>query len=217
MDKEQLKIAMLSVHSCPLERLGGEDTGGMSVYIREMARELGNAGHEVDIYTRTHSHLDSQIVEMSPNVRLIHLEAGQVGEINKLAIYPHAHDFARNIAGFSKRNGIEYDLIHSHYWLSGCVGTWLQGWWDIPHITMFHTLGAVKNAVGVGETEPALRIESEGRVIEKCHSIIAATKWEKADLVHHYNAVSDKIKVIPCGILWAGFSSSKAWTDCLGR
>ncbi len=200
MDRERLKIAILSVHSCPLERLGGEDTGGMSVYIRELARELGGFGHKVDIYTRAHSHLDGRIVEMSPNVRLIHLEAGEVGEINKLAIYPHAHDFARNIVTFSKENGIEYDLIHSHYWLSGCVGTWLQDWWNIPHITMFHTLGAVKNAVGVGGTEPELRIESEGRVVEKCHRIIAATEREKADLVHHYNIVSDKIKVIPCGI-----------------
>lgn len=200
MHKERLKIAMLSVHSCPIEKLGGEDTGGMSVYIRELARELGDRGNKVDIYTRAHIPFDDRVVDMSPNVRLIHLEAGEVAEINKLAVYPHAFDFARNITGFSSESGIEYDLIHSHYWLSGLVGLWLQDWWNIPHITMFHTLGAVKNAVGVGEIEPQIRVESEIKVARNCNRIIAATEREKADLARQYGVVDDKIGIIPCGI-----------------
>jgi len=200
MDKERLKIAMLSVHSCPLQRLGGEDTGGMSVYIRELALELGHLGHEVDIYTRAHDPLDEQVYCIGTNVRLIHIEAGEVGEMNKLAIFPHAHNCARNINQFRRQNNLEYDVIHSHYWLSGCVGVWLQDWWNIPHITMFHTLGAVKNAVGVECTEPELRTESEGMVADKCDSVIAATEREKVDLVHLYSIDPYKIKVIPCGI-----------------
>ncbi|MFC1950864.1 glycosyltransferase [Chloroflexota bacterium] len=200
MDKERLKIAMLSVHSCPLQRLGGEDTGGMSVYIRELALELGRCGHEVDIYTRAHDPQDEQVYCLGPNVRLIHIEAGDVSEMNKLAIFPHAQNCARNLDQFRRQNNLEYDVIHSHYWLSGCVGTWLQDWWNIPHIPMFHTLGAIKNAVGVGETEPELRIQSESMVVGKCSGVIAATEREKADIVHYYNADLDKIKVIPCGI-----------------
>jgi len=200
MSKEQLKIAMLSVHSCPLQRLGSEDTGGMSVYIRELSLELGRRGHMVDIYTRAHDPLDEQVYCLGPNVRLIHIQAGEVGEMSKLAIFPHARDCAHNLDQFRRQSGIEYDVIQSHYWLSGCVGMWLQDWWNIPHITMFHTLGAVKNAIGVGGTEPELRIESEGRVLEKCDDVIAATEREKADLIHHYGALRDKIGVIPCGI-----------------
>ena len=200
MSKERLKIAMLSVHSCPLQRLGGEDTGGMSVYIRELSLELGRLGHDVDIYTRAHDPQDMQVYCIGPNVRLIHIEAGEVGEMNKLAIFPHALNCARNLDQFRCQNNLEYDVIHSHYWLSGCVGTWLQDWWNIPHISMFHTLGAVKNAVGVENIEPELRIESEGMVADKCDSVIAATEREEADLVHLYNVDLDKIKVIPCGI-----------------
>ena len=90
----QLNIAMLSVHSCPMGKLGGENTGGMSVYIRELCRELGRQGHMVDVYTRAHEPVYNQIVEMGKNARLIHLKAGQEEEIDKLAIYPHLAEFA---------------------------------------------------------------------------------------------------------------------------
>ena len=89
MVAEQLKIAMLSVHSCPVGRLGAKDTGGMSVYIRELARELGEQGHSVDVYTRAHDPGDRQIYALGQNARLIHLTAGKDEEINKLAVYPY--------------------------------------------------------------------------------------------------------------------------------
>ena len=85
---------MLSVHSCPLGKLGGENTGGMSVYIRELCRELGRRGHLVDVYTRAHEPAHEQIAELDKNARLIHLKAGQEKETDKLAIYPHLADFA---------------------------------------------------------------------------------------------------------------------------
>ncbi|MBT7081346.1 MAG: glycosyltransferase [Chloroflexi bacterium] len=195
-----MKIALLSVHSCPLQKLGGEDTGGMSVYIRELARELGSRGHQVDIYTRAHDPRDQQVYYLDTNVRLIHIEAGRVEEINKLAIFPHARDLARNLNRFKRQNNIEYDVIHSHYWLSGLVGLWLHQWWNIPHVTMFHTLGAVKNTVGIGELEPELRITSERDVAAGCDRVIAATKRERNDLINYYGASADNIAVIPCGI-----------------
>ena len=168
----QLNIAMLSVHSCPMGKLGGENTGGMSVYIRELCRELGRQGHMVDVYTRAHEPVYNQIVEMGKNARLIHLKAGQEEEIDKLAIYPHLAEFAWEVENFRKENGLNYDLIHTHYWLSGWAARWIQGLWNIPHITMFHTLGAVKNAIGIGMNEPDLRVESEKVLIKGCDRII---------------------------------------------
>ena len=196
----QLKIAMLSVHSCPLGKLGGENTGGMSVYIRELCRELGRRGHLVDVYTRTHEPVHEQIVELDKNARLIHLKAGQKEETDKLAIYPHLADFVCEVESFRKHNGLHYDLIHSHYWLSGRVGQWLQRRWNIPHITMLHTLGAVKNAIGIGMNEPDLRITSEKALIKDCQRIVAPTEREKEYLIHYYDASPQAISVIPCGV-----------------
>jgi D-inositol-3-phosphate glycosyltransferase len=195
-----LKIAMLSVHSCPAGRLGRRDTGGMSVYVRELARELGRRGHWVDVYARAHDPTDDQIVELGENARLIHLQAGEVEDIHKLVVYSYLGDFLCELESFTKRSGLQYDLIHSHYWLSGWLGRCVQRWWNVPHITMFHTLGAVKNAIGVGEDEPELRIRAERELAKDCHRIIAATEKEKEDLIRYYDASPETIRVIPCGV-----------------
>jgi len=195
-----MKIAMLSVHSCPLGKLGGENTGGMNVYIRELARELGRRGHLVDIYTRAHESVHDQIVEFGRNARIIHLKAGEGEEIHKLAIYPHLADFASDLENFRKHNGIQYDLIHSHYWLSAWAGKWIQRRWNIPHITMFHTVGAVKNAIAIGEPEPELRLNTEKELVKGCHRIIASTDKEKEALSDYYGASPGSISVVPCGV-----------------
>ncbi len=200
MPANQLRIAMLSVHSCPLGTLGAKDTGGMSVYIRELAGELGKQGHLVDIYTRVHDPKDHQIVELGQNARLIHLRAGEDDEMHKLVVYSYLPDFACNVENFRKHNDLQYDLVFSHYWLSGWVGTSLQQWWNVPHIIMFHTLGAVKNTIGIGEDEPELRIETERNLALNCHHIIASTEREKGELIRHYGASPERISVIPCGV-----------------
>ena len=194
-----MKVAMLSVHSCPLGKLGGKNTGGMSVYIRELARELGRRGHLVDVYTRAHKSIHDRIVEFDRNARIIHLKAGENEEIEKLAIYPHLADFASDLENFRKHNGLQYDVIHSHYWLSGRAGKWIQRWWNIPHITMFHTVGAVKNAIAIGEHEPKLRLDTEKELVKACHRIIASTDREKEDLARYYSC-PETISVIPCGV-----------------
>ncbi|MFC1937777.1 glycosyltransferase [Chloroflexota bacterium] len=191
---------MLSVHSCPLGRLGGKNTGGMSVYIRELARELGKWGHTVDVYTRAHGHEYKPIVEIGQNVRLIHLKAGKDREMDKLEIYPHLADFACELEGFCRDNQLQYDVIHSHYWLSGLVGKWVQPQWDIPHMVMFHTLGAVKNSIGIGEDEPELRITSEREIGAECHRVIAATEKEEEELHQLYRVCRENIRIIPCGV-----------------
>jgi len=196
----QLRIAMLSVHSCPVGNLGAKDTGGMSVYIRELARQLGEQGHIVDVYTRIHDPRDPPSVNLGHNARLIHLRAGEDEEIHKLAVYLHLPDFACNVENFRKADGQQYDLVFSHYWLSGWVGQYLQRWWHVPHITMFHTLGAVKNNLGIGEDEPDLRLVTERDLIHDAHYIIAPTAKEKEELILHYQASPQKIGVVPCGV-----------------
>jgi len=206
MPRSKLRIAMLSAHSCPVGKLGTKDTGGMSVYIRELASELGKQGHLVDVYTRVHDPKDHQIYELRQNARLIHLIAGEDEEIHKLAVYSHLPEFVGNLENFRKQNNLQYDLIFSHYWLSALAGTYLQQWWHAPHITMFHTLGAVKNAIREGdclvpgESEPDLRIKTERDLVQRCHHIVAPTEREKTELIRHYGASSEKISVVPCGV-----------------
>ena len=104
MAASQPRIAVLSVHSCPVGNLGARDTGGMSIYVRELARELGKQGFLVDVYTRVHEPNDKSMVTLGRNARLIHLRAGKDENIHKLAVYHHLPDFARNLESFRKRN-----------------------------------------------------------------------------------------------------------------
>jgi D-inositol-3-phosphate glycosyltransferase len=196
----QLRIAMICAHSCPVGKLGAKDTGGMSVYVREIARELAACDHIVDVYTRVHDPTDEQIIPLGQNARLIHLRAGEDSVINKLAVFPHLPEFARQLESFRKRNRLRYDLIYSHYWLSALAGSRLQGWWDVPHMIMFHTLGAIKNEIGIGEAEPELRVETEKYLAGNCHRVIVATEKEKQDLAFHYGTPAEAISVIPCGV-----------------
>lgn len=200
MTENKLSIAMISAHSCPVGDLGARDTGGMSVYIRELARELGEQGHSVDVYTRMHDTSDPQVVELGRHSRLIHLRAGEVERIHKLAVYCYLPEFTCNLENYRKNNGLKYDLVFSHYWLSGWVGRYLQQWWQAPNVIMYHTLGAVKNATGIGEDSPELRIVTERASVGNSQRIIAATEREKAELVKYYDAEPGKIGVVPCGV-----------------
>jgi D-inositol-3-phosphate glycosyltransferase len=178
----------------------------MSVYIREIASELGKQGHLVDVYTRVHDPQDHRIYELGQNARLIHLRAGVDEEIHKLALYAHLPALVNNLESFRRHNNLQYDLIFSHYWLSALAGTHLQKRWRAPHAVMFHTLGAVKNLIREanhavpGEKEPRLRIDTERNLVQDCSHIIAATGREKRALVTHYGAPSQKISVVPCGV-----------------
>ena len=191
---------MLSIHSCPLGRLGEENTGGMSVYVRELARELGKKGHRVDVFTRIHEPMHDRIVTLGQNARLIHLQAGEEERISKLAIYNHLREFTHNLENVRKSEGVEYDIIHSHYWLSGWAGQHVQKLWGIPHIISFHTLGAVKNSIGIGEEEPILRIQSEEELVKNCQQIIVSTSLGRDELIHYYGASPSRIHIIPCGV-----------------
>ena len=191
---------MFSIHSCPLGQLGTRDTGGMNVYVRELSRELGKLGHKIDIYTRAHDPRDAQVDHPSENVRVIHIQAGPVEDMGKMAQYSHLPDFILNMEAFSQGDGTRYDLAHSHYWLSGSVGMRFAHQLGLPHAVMFHTLGAIKNQLPVGETESSVRLAAEKELVDGSQRIVAATALEKDGLVSLYGAPADRISVVPCGV-----------------
>lgn len=172
----------------------------MSIYIRELTRELARQGNLVDIYTRTQDLITPEVIELAPNARQIHIQAGERTDLDKLLVYSLAPDFACKTASFSNNHNLQYDIIFSHYWISGIAGLYLQTWWQIPHMVMFHTLGAVKNTLGIGEDEPDLRIEEEGLLARQSHRIVASTGQEKYLLNRYYEVAPEKIAVIPCGV-----------------
>jgi D-inositol-3-phosphate glycosyltransferase len=195
-------IAVLSVHSCPLAALGGKETGGMNVYVREVSREMGRLGLQVDVYTRSQNPHISRVVPLGRNARVIHFPAGPEEPIPKNEILNFLPEFTDRILRFTQKNGIRYDLIHSHYWLSGWVAGQLKRHWSIPFIHMFHTLGALKNSVSRNqeEKEPQGRLRIEKQIMSMADCLIAPSPWEMEQMILHNHAQSSKVQVIPCGV-----------------
>ena len=191
---------MLSIHSSPIGMLGTRDTGGMSVYVRAVAQDLGQLGHSIDIYTARPNGDGEVILSLGKNVNLIQLGTGNGQNISPAAMYRRLPDLFQDLETFRTRHAIDYDVIHSHYWLSGCLGKMAQERWERPHVVTFHTLAAVKNNTGIGPPEPALRLATERKVADECHLIVSTTERERGQLNRFYNAVPEKVVVVPCGV-----------------
>jgi D-inositol-3-phosphate glycosyltransferase len=194
---------MLSVHTCPLATLGGKETGGMNVYVRDLSRELGRRGIAVDCFTRSQNPDSPRISDkLGPNGRVIHVPAGPEAPYDKNAIVDHLPQFVRGVLDFSYREGVQYDVIHSHYWLSGLAARELRREWGAPIVHMFHTLGQMKNIVASSseEWETERRIEGEAEVMALVDRLVAATPSERAQMVWLYGAKAEKIAVVPCGV-----------------
>ena len=194
-------VAMLSVHTSPLDIPGRtRDAGGMNVYIRELARELGQHSISIDIFTRRTNKNIPHIVQLSPNVRIISIPAGPTTQIPKLDLYSYLPIFEQNIEDFRCSEALHYDIVHSHYWLSGVAGMHLAQHWDIPHAIMFHTLGYLKQLANPDEPEPPLRLKMERMLIRRANRIIASTAEERMQMIRHYGATAHSVQVIPCGV-----------------
>ncbi|MBN19429.1 MAG: hypothetical protein CL758_08160 [Chloroflexi bacterium] len=193
------KIAFVSMHVCPLGKLGEDKIGGMNVYIMNLATALTKLGYEIDIYTRKHDIKDPVIVKTDQNIRIIHLDAGPVLENNN-HLYKYIDDFTNNIIEFNLNEKNEYKIIHSHYWLSGPVGAVLKDTWGIPHLITFHTLSAIKLKASPSIVEHQQRYKVEKNTMNKVDSIIVSTQSELDDIVDLYNIPDKKIQVIPPGV-----------------
>lgn len=192
-------IALICFHSCPVGRLGETKTGGMNVYVRQLARELASQGCQVDVFTRAHDPAEPQIVPICDDARVIHLEAGPTdAPLNDL--YSYTDTFAESVIRFQQSEGIEYALVHSHYWLSGVVAMELSRRWKAPHIATFHTLARTKQRARAGEREIEQRAIAEQRVIESADVLVVSTDIEKEDIGRLYGANGTPIEVIPPGV-----------------
>src|SRR5262245_60705112 len=216
------RVAMLSLHTSPLARLGRtRNAGGMNVYVRELARELGRGGMYVDIFTRRSDPDLPPIQQITERVRLIHIPAGPATLLPPTELYPYVEDFTRRVARFAERGEHDYDIVHSHYWLSAVAGMRLADHWDVPHITMFHTVERLKGQQYGGATEltPAAltRIEQEGRIAAGVDRITVSTEHEREALRKLYGLAAHKLRIIPCGVNLEAFTPGNAAQRCEDR
>ena len=198
------RIAMLSVHTCPLAMLGGKKTGGMNVYVRDFSRELGRQGIQVDVFTRSQDDCQPMVKhDLGYGGRVIHITAGPEKPIPVAQVANYLDQFVAGVLNFAAHENIEYDLIHSHYWLSGLVAEQLSAAWNhIPVVQMFHTLGHMKNQIAQSDAEraPQSRIDGEKRVMQTVDRIIAPTPAEVDQLNRLYDADTSKVVIIPPGV-----------------
>jgi D-inositol-3-phosphate glycosyltransferase len=196
------RIAMVSVHACPLAKLGGRDSGGMNVYVRELARDLGARGIEVDVFTRWREKYDPRIQQLGPNARVIHIESGPIGYWPKMDVYQHLDEFTAKLLEHAASEGKSYDLVHAHYWLSAKVARTLELTWNVPVVQMFHTLGLVKREVMDEDIdgESDVRIAIERQAVRESAAVTAASEIEVGELLDLYDADREKLHIIPCGV-----------------
>ncbi len=197
-----MRVAMLSVHSSPLATLGGKEAGGMNVYVRELSRELGRHDIEVDIFTRSQQSADTKIIDLEQGVRVINLRAGPAVPYDKNWLLSYLPEFVNRVRCFADGDDLIYDLIHSHYWISGEAALMLKRSWRVPIVQMFHTLGAMKNKIarGAEEQETDQRVMIERRLMTDVDALVAATPLDKAQMVWDYGADAERIHVVPAGV-----------------
>ena len=197
----QRRVAMLMVHTCPLEQAGIGDAGGMNIYVAESAARMAAQGVEVDIFTRR-DHLDlPEVVELSPGVNVHHLDAGHDLHWTKEQVPAHFNELTAEFkkALSSERN---YDLIHSHYWLSGKVAMPVAKELKLPLVHTMHTMARVKNLnLAEGERpEPMIRVQGETQIVAAASALTANTDAEAASLVSLYDACPDTVHVVTPGV-----------------
>ncbi|MDO4927942.1 MAG: D-inositol-3-phosphate glycosyltransferase [Corynebacterium sp.] len=196
-----MRVAMISMHTSPLQQPGNGDAGGMNVYILATARELARRGVSVDIFTRATRPSQGNVVEVEPGLRVINLIAGPYEGVVKEELVTQLIAFVGSLLQFQKCQQLSYDLIHSHYWLSGQVGWLLRDLWHIPLVHTAHTLAAVKNAhraAGDNPESEARRI-CEQQIVDNADVLVVNTPEETNDLIRHYDAEPAKITVISPG------------------
>ena len=195
------RLAMLSMHTSPLAQPGAGDSGGMNVYVRELASSLAQAGVEVDVFTRSHAPGLAEVVDVEPGLRVVHVEAG-AHDLAKEALPDVVDEFADGVLAALER--VRPVALHANYWLSGIAGHRLKHELELPLVSTFHTLARVK--AETGDPEPERRIQAEAEVIGCSDVITASCPAEADDLVAHYGARRERIELVPPGVQHAFFS-----------
>ena len=206
MSIEQPRVAMLSVHTSPLDQPGTGDAGGLNVYVTDLSRALARHGARVEIFTRATSSRLPSVVELDagdPRVLVRHVPAGPFEGLDKNDLPGQLCAFTAGVLRTEAgRPAHSYDVVHSHYWLSGQVGWLAADRWDVPLVHTMHTLAKVKNAaLAPGDTpEPAGRVIGEEQVVAAADALVASTAEEAADLVDRYAADPAAVHVVAPGV-----------------
>jgi D-inositol-3-phosphate glycosyltransferase len=202
-DRDLRRVAMLSVHTSPLDAPGGGDAGGMNVYIVETAKRLAERGVEVEIFTRATCSEQPPVVPLAPGVAVRHVTAGPFEGLAKGDLPAQLCAFTAGVMRAELRQEPGwYDVIHSHYWLSGQVGWLARERWGVPLVHSAHTLARVKNALLAegDDPEPLARVIGEEQVVAEADRLIASTADEARDLVRLYAADPQRVRTIAPGV-----------------
>ena len=193
------RAAFISFHACPLAAPGEGKSGGMNVYVKQLAKAMANCGVQVDVFTREHPGCPSKTTGIAPLARVVHLPGGDPdAPVERL--FPFLPEFRDALLAFRRDNGLDYQAVHTHYWLSGWVGQALSYVWRVPHVTTFHTLAAVKSQSRAGEEGPETRQRVEKEVMASADRVVAFTSHERDAMVRLYQADAKRIDLIPCGV-----------------
>ena len=209
-----MQIAVISVHGCPCIQPGGTDAGGMNVYVDQVARRLGRRGDAVVVYSRSHPQIENGTVSLE--YELVHLHAGDA-TLPKDRIPETLPDFIATVKSDAEANNRNFDLVASHYWLSGVTGCELARVWEIPHVTSFHTLASIKKRVRPEENEPEIRFVNEARVARESDVIVAWTEGEVEHMVREFGVSEDKFAIVPPGVDAERFVPSSTSSETRAR
>lgn len=195
-----MKICTISFHSCPYSSLGGNGSGGMSVYLRELTAGLVDFPDvSVDILTRAQDPVCVEAKDISPQIRVVQLKGGPEHPIDRKYLYEFIPEFSENLEDYIHREKEDYDIIHSHYWLSGLAGAFVKTKLGLPHVHTYHTLGFMKKRA-LGRPEHKSRANSERQIAHISDAIISSSAEEKESLVEEYGISPSKVEVVYPGV-----------------
>ncbi len=218
------RVAYLSLHSCPLLQPGVGDAGGMNVYIKELGRAMAQRGIDVVVFTRRSDEHTPDVVEFIPGFRVVHIDAGPRTRLPIHDLPGLVGEFAEATLSWIDQSGESFDLIHSHYWLSGWAGVLLKEKLGLPLANSFHTLGRIKDLTRRPDDAPegVIRTLTEEEVIARSDCVVASTPFEFDDLVEHYSADPARLCTSPPGIRHDVFKlgdkdEARRWTGLNGH
>lgn len=206
-------VAYIAMHSSPLLQPGTGDAGGMNVYLDLLSRTMNARGVNVTTFTRRESQDQPTVTAVSDSYKVVHIDAGPFGPMSLSEMRQYAPMFASGVMGWIDDSDEQFDLVHSHYWLSGRTGVRIKDKYSIPLANSFHTLGRVKDlARGNGEQPSSNeRVLTEEEVISRSDCVIASTPFEFEDLLEHYSASPERLCVSPPGVDHSMFKPADRW------
>lgn len=196
------RLAVISYHTCPLSDEADAEIGGLNVYVLSLSKALAKKDYQIDIFTRSQDGASPHIVQVNPNLRVIHIPAGPEAPVSKKEIESYIPEFLAHFYDFVEKEKVDYQTVSCHYFLSGIIGVDIKKKFSIPLIMTFHTLGLMKNLVARSEEERESieRIKTELRLVKEADQIIATGKTDAQYIQSLYNGDPKKVSILTPGV-----------------